>query len=62
MYKIPRKTLSMSGSIFDSKNEFATHTIVLSRFITTFAEEGGGGTPPVPFEPSKDHRKVVFLY
>ena len=35
--------------------------IVFSLFLFTFASEGGRGTPPVPFEPSKDHRTGGFF-
>ena len=36
--------------------------LVIRKSICNFANEGGGGIPPVPFEPSKNHRKVVFLF
>ena len=33
----------------------------MSVYIVTFAKEGGGGTPPVPFEPSRTTERWFFL-
>lgn len=51
-----RKAVSRSGM-----TKFLPGTVAYSFFISTFAEEGGGGTPPVPLEPSKATQEVVFL-
>ena len=41
--------------------KFLPGIVANSFFISTFAEEGGGGTPPVPLEPSKATQEVVFF-
>ena len=47
--------LGVVETIAEEKRKVFTRMLASENSLITFAVEGGRGTPPVPFEPSKDH-------
>lgn len=51
-----------SSAFLRYSTNFPTIIVAISIIMLTFAKEGGGGTPPVPLEPSKKLHFAAFCF
>lgn len=51
-----------SSAFLRYSSNFPTIIVAISIIMLTFAKEGGGGTPPVPLEPSKKLHFAAFCF